>query len=59
MRTAIDILLVSLACGFACVCAFLKLAPPDLRRRLGALLGRRAADAAKSGFRVAIFAPKE
>jgi hypothetical protein len=46
---AIDILLVSLACGFACVYAFLKLAPRNLRERLGARLGGRAADAAKSG----------
>ena len=49
MRTAIDIVLVTLAFGAACLYAFLKLAPRDLRQRLGARLGKRAAAAAKSG----------
>ena len=49
MRTAIDIVVVVLAVGAASLYAFLKLAPRDLRRRLAARLGRRAAAVAKSG----------
>jgi len=49
MRTAIDILLVTVAVGIACLYAFLKLAPRELRGRLAARLGRRAEAAAKPG----------
>ena len=49
MRALIDIALVMLAVGAACLYAFLKLAPRDLRRRLAARLGRRASAVANSG----------
>jgi len=49
MRTAVDILLVSVAIGVACLYAFLKLAPRDWRGRLAVRLGKHAARAAESG----------